>query len=375
VVAVADEQIGQERELGRWLPGESSVRKLVKQLSQGGQRLHFWYEAGPCGYGLYRQLTALGQACTVVAPTLIPRKSGDRVKTDRRDALALARLGRAGELTGVWVPDEEQESMRDLTRCREDAKAMQRQSRQQLGAFLLRHGRRYEAGKSKWTQAFDRWLSHQKFTSAVGQIVFQEYVESVARATQRVEALDEQIADLVRSWRWWPVIEALMALRGVNLLTAATVLAELGDLRRFDSPPQLMSFLGLVPSESSSGPRVRRGGITRTGNRHVRRVLVESSWSYRFPARMTLHLKKKAQAAPPAAQAIAWKAQKRLCARYRHLIHQGKLQVQACTAVARELCGFIWAIAQKVEGPSSDDGKVPEVRGPGGRRGEPSVRL
>jgi transposase len=364
-VGVADAAGGAGRFWGTIPHTAEAVVKLVRQLGGPGVKLQFWCEAGPCGYGLYRQLLDLGQACTVVAPALIPRKAGDRIKTDRRDAVALARLGRAGELTGVWVPGVEQEAMRDLLRCREDAKSLQRQTRQQLGSFLLRQSRIYTGGQKKWTQRFTAWLDEQQFALPVTQQVFGEYRRAVDQASARVADLERQIAQTVQEWTLWPVVQALMALRGIDLLTAATVRAELGNLTRFPNPRQLMAYLGLVPSEHSSGQSQRRGGITKTGNAHARRVLVEASWAYRFPARQTAHLRRKARGAPEAAQAIAWKAQKRLCGRYRHLIDRGKLQVQACTAVARELVGFIWAIVQAV-------GMPPD---PGSRCGEPSVTL
>jgi transposase len=270
------------------------------------------------------------------------------VKTDRRDSEKLSQLDRAGELTAVWVPDQEQEAMRDLTRAREDMKGLERITKQRLNAFLLRYGRMYESGKSRWTQAHFRWMEGLKFDVTVQQIVFQEYVDAVKQAEARVAGLEQEMEKALEYWVLAPVVEALMALRGIKLITAMTVMAELGDITRFDSPRQLMSFLGLVPSEASSGQTRRQGGITKTGNGHVRRVLVESGWCYRFPARKTAHLQRRAEKCSDEVQAIAWKAQKRLCGRYTHLIGRGKLKVQVCTAVARELVGFIWAIACEV---------------------------
>ena len=327
-----------------------SLLRLIRALSPNGEVVSLCYEAGSCGYGVYREIIETGHHCEVVAPSLIPRRTGERVKTDRRDALTLARLHRAGELRAVWVPDEEQEAMRDLTRAREDMKGIELKARQRLGAFLLRHGRVYREGKSRWTQRHFRWLEEQRFAHPVQQVVFQEYVDTVLEAQRRVAGLEGQMRAGLQEWSLRPVVEALMALRGVEMVTAMTVLAELGDLTRFDSPRELMSFLGLVPSEHSSGGRRRRGGITKTGNGHVRRVLVEAAWSYRFPARKTAHLRRKAQVAPPAVQAIAWAAQKRLCVRYWHLYHAGKAKCQVTTAVARELVGFIWALACEVMG-------------------------
>lgn len=342
-VSIAQGNGGEVRYWGEIRNTPEAMDKLIGQLRKGDARLSFCYEAGPCGYGLHRRLTDLGWDCMVVAPSLIPRKAGDRVKTDRRDSLSLARLHRAGELTAVCVPDDEQEALRDLTRAREDLKHLQRQAKQRLLAFLLRHGRRYD-GKSHWTQAHLRWLETVKFDHPAQQIVMQEYVDVVLSCGKRVAGLDQQIEQTAQASRVWPVIEALMALRGVNLLTATTVVAEVGDLRRFVNAPQLMAYLGLVPSEYSSGSSTRRGGITKTGNSHVRRVLVEASWTYRHAARKTAILQRRAERTPEVVQEIAWSAQKRLCQRYRTLEGKGKMKVQVCTAVARELAGFIWAI-------------------------------
>ena len=274
-VSVAEAEGGELRYFGEISNTPEAIEKLVKQLRKGDANLSFCYEAGPCGYGIYRQLSDLGWDCQVVAPSLIPKKAGDLVKTDRRDSLMLARLHRAGELTAVWVPDGAQEALRDLTRAREDMKHLQRQAKQRLLAFLLRHGRRYD-GKSSWTQAHYRWLEAVKFDHPVQQIVFQEYIDTVKAMTKRIDALDKQVESAATESVFWPVIEGLMALRGVNLLTATTVVAEIGDLRRFASAPQLMAYLGVVPSEHSSGGTQSRGGITKTGNGHVRRVLVEA---------------------------------------------------------------------------------------------------
>lgn len=323
--AVAEADGGEVRYFGEIANTPEAIQKLVGQFRKGGADLSFCYEAGPCGYGIHRQLSDLGWDCQVVAPSLIPKKAGDRVKTDRRDALSLARLHRAGELTAVWVPDEAQEALRDLTRAREDMKHLQRQARQRLLAFLLRHGKRY-GGKSKWTQAHSRWLEGVKFEQATQQIVFQEYVDTVAALSKRLEALDGHLHSAASESVFWPVIEALMALRGVNLLTAATIVAEIGDLKRFASAPQLMAYLGVVPSEHSSGGTQSRGGITKTGNGHVRRVLVEAAWTYRHPARKTAVLQRRAERTPEVVQEIAWKAQKRLCSRYRTLEARGKLK-------------------------------------------------
>ncbi len=347
-VAVADGLGGSTRYYGEIANTPEAILKLVKKLCPDVEVLSFCYEAGPCGYEIYRQISRLGHHCSVVAPSLIPTKPGERVKTDRRDSEKLCRLDRAGELTPVWVPDQEQEAMRDLTRAREDMKDVERRTKQRLNAFLLRYGRIYTDGKSRWTQAHFRWLERLKFDHVVQQIVFQEYVDAIKQAEARVVGLVKEMEKALESWSLAPVVEALMALRGIKLISAMTIMAELGDITRFDSPRQLMSFVGLVPSESSSGPNRRQGGITKTGNGHVRRVLVEAGWCYRFPARKTAHLQRRAEKCTSEVQAIAWKAQKRLCGRYAHLLGRGKLKVQVCTAVARELVGFIWAIACEV---------------------------
>ena len=328
----------------------NSLQKLIRGL-QGphGEAVSFAYEAGPCGYGVYREITETGHDCQVVAPSLIPRKPGDRVKTDRRDAVSLARLHRAGELTRVWVPAPDWEAVRDLTRAREDMKAAEVRTRQRLGAFLLRHGRVYH-GKSRWTQAHFRWLEEQKFDFPVQQTVFQEYVDAAVAAQKRTDGLEAQMHELLDAWSQRPTAEALMSLRGVSTITAMTILAELGDLTRFDSPRQLVGFLGLAPGEYSSGSRRRQGAITKTGNGHVRRLLTEAAWAYRFPARKTAHMRRKAAKASDRVQAIAWAAQKRLCARYVKLYERGKAKNKVVTAIARELVGFIWAIACEVQG-------------------------
>lgn len=351
-VAVAESNGGEVRYVGEIANTPEAVEKLVRQLKKSDAALSFCYEAGGCGYGLHRQLTDLGWDCQVVAPSLIPKKAGDRVKTDRRDSMSLARLHRAGELTAVVVPDSLQEALRDLTRAREDMKHLQQQAKQRLLAFLLRHGKRYE-GKSHWTQAHYRWLETVKFEQPAQQIVMQEYIDTVIACGKRVDSLEQQIEQAAQASRVWPVIEALMALRGVSLLAATTVVSEIGDLQRFATAPQLMAYLGLVPSEYSSGGSARRGGITKTGNGHVRRVLVEAAWTYRFAARKTAVLQRRAERTPQVIQDIAWSAQKRLCQRYRQLQEKGKLKVQVCTAVARELVGFIWAIGHAIPAVSA----------------------
>lgn len=352
-VAVAeDERGGEVRFLGDIESTSDAISKIAGKLSDDNISLEFCYEAGACGYGLYRQLTELGHNCTVVAPSRIPRASGDKVKTDRRDAQRLAVLHRSGDLTAVWVPDTTHEAMRDLTRARTDAMMHLMRARQQLLAFLLRHGRIYEANRKHWTLRHRRWLSTQNFAEPAKNVVFQDYVEAVWAAEERKEALVSRIAELVPAWSLGSQVEVLRCVRGLDLVSAATFLASVGDLSRFDTPRQLMSYLGLTPSECSSGGRIRRGGITKTGNKEARRMLVEASWSYRYPARVAQHKSDILIKQPKPIRDIVWKTQERLCARYRKLIHCGKKPTVVATAIARELSGFIWAISHELQ-PSS----------------------
>jgi transposase len=344
VVAIAKAGRGDALQYGEIENTAEALQKLVRKISSQGERVLFCYEAGPCGYGIYWQLKEMGHECMVVAPSMIPKKAGNRIKTDRRDAVTLARLCRAGELTAVWVPDREQEAIRDLTRAREDIKRMERRVRQHLGAFLLRHGKKY-SGKKAWSQAHFRWMEGLIFEHPSQQVVFQEYKDMVRHAQDRLKAIEQQMITVLESWSKKEVVIALMALRGVKLITAMTVVAELGDISRFGSARQLMAYLGLVPSEHSTGQKQKRGGITKCGNSHVRRMLVEAAWCYRFPASKTRALQRYAVKTSEEVQEIAWKAQKRLYMRYRHLLLKGKVKVEVCTAVARELAGFIWAIA------------------------------
>jgi transposase len=324
------------------------VARLVAKLEKRHVRLAFCYEAGPTGYGLHRQITTLGHACTVVAPSLIPRRPGDRVKTNRRDAVTLAKLHRAGELTAVWVPDPGHEAMRELVRAREATMAELRRARQQLQSFLLRQGRIY-TGRAAWTKAHARWLSEQAFTQPALYLVLQEHRQAIADAEKRLERLTRQVTEAAETWSMAPVVAAYQALRGVAFLTAVTFVAEIGDVRRFDSPRQLMAYLGLVPSESSTGEQVHRGRITKAGNSRARRVLIEGAWTYRHPARMSRLLQERQADLPPAVREIAWKAQVRLCGRYRKLMARGKRQTVVTTAIAREMAAFLWAIGHEVE--------------------------
>lgn len=347
-IAVADgERGGEVRFWGEVDASAESMRRVVKRIAASCERAHFCYEAGPTGYGLHRLITALGYSCTVAAPSLIPRKPGDRVKTNRRDAVALAKLLRAGELTAVWVPDERHEAMRDLVRARGAAVEALRACRQQVGGFVLRHSRVFP-GKTAWGARHLRWLQEQRFDHPAHQIALQEMVEAVRVSKERVQRLEAAIEEFVPGWSLGPVVRALQALRGVDLIVAVTFVAEIGDVRRFESPRQLMGYLGLAPSERSSGDAVRRGGITKAGNGRVRRMLIESAWTYRHPPRIgKTKLSRLAQTTPKVRE-IAWKAQSRLTARYRALSARGKKSTVVCVAIARELAGFIWAIGREV---------------------------
>src|SRR5262245_4697147 len=270
---------GEVRHYGVIASDLEPLDKVVRALRAPNRRLHFVYEAGPCGFGIYRHLTKRGEACVVVSPSMVPKRSGDRVKTDRRDSLTLARLHRAGELRAIYVPTDTDEAMRDLVRAREDAVVAGTQAKHRLKAFLLRQGRRYP-GREGWTLPYRRWLADLSFPSAAQHITLQEYRDAIEETDRRLERLTEQLRQLVPAWRWAPVIAALQALRGVSFITAVAFIAELGDLTRFGHPRELMAYLGLVPSERSSGPSVRRGAITKAGNPHVRRLLAEAAWAY-----------------------------------------------------------------------------------------------
>lgn len=348
-IAIAElGRTGEVRHYGAVGGDLDSLAKAVRKICSRHTDLHFAYEAGPCGYEVYRYLSSQGFDCVVIAPSLIPKRPGDRIKTDRRDALELARLHRSGELTPIYVPRPEDEAVRDLVRCREDARIARHKSRQQLKALLLRNGIRYE-GKSSWIPAHLRWLAELKLPQPAQQIAFQEYLDATTIASERVSRLEQQISSQVDAWRMKPLVEAFQSLRGVKLVVAVTVAAELGDLRRFDNPRQLFSYVGLVPSEHSSGPRTRRGGITKAGNGHVRRMLVEAAWAYRLPARVSRTIRLRQESQSKVVNDISWQAQLRLCARYRRLMASGKCKQQTVTAIARELLGYLWAIAQEVK--------------------------
>lgn len=322
--------------------------KLLKRLERiaDRDRLRVCYEAGPTGYDLARRLNAAGIACTVVAPSLIPTCKGLRIKTDRRDAGRLAQLFRSGELTAVTIPEEHVEALRDLERARGDAKADERTARQRLDKFLLRHSRIWSGG-TRWTHKHLAWIRSQTFAEKAQQRTLEAYLLALDQASGRVEQLTTDIEELVANSALAPLVTALQALKGVQLITAVTLAAEIGDYARFARPSQLMAYLGLVPSEHSSGGSRRQGGITRTGNKHARRILIEAAWSYRFRPRHSKAIAARRARASPQVQAIAEKAERRLSRRFERLQQRGKSSRQAVTAVARELVGFVWAIARE----------------------------
>jgi transposase len=327
------------------------VLKLCKKLQAAhpDTALKFCYEAGPRGYPLCRLIRAHGHECIIVSPSKVPRKPGERVKTDRRDADQLARLHRAGELTGIYVPEPPDEAVRDLIRARYQVGRQQHRARQQLKMFLLRHNIRY-AGKTAWSPAHLRFLATVKLPFAQQQFVFQEMVNVISEAGQRLERHEKEIAAVVAGWRWEPVVRALMSLRGVALLNAATLVAELGDWERFTTAGQLMSYLGLVPSEHTTSENRRQGGITKMGNGIARRALIEAAWHYRQPARISRGVLARQEGLPKMVTDAAWAAQTRLHQRYKHLVGAGrKKSPVAAAALARELSGFVWAIGRRVK--------------------------
>ena len=348
-IAVAEAgREGEVRHVGS-IGGElGALDRALRRLQSTGARLHVVYEAGPCGFVIHRHLAARGIAVEVVSPSSMPRRPGDRIKTDRRDSLMLARLARAGELTAVAVPDAGDEAIRDLVRTREDAVRAQRAARHQLKALLLRHGVRY-AGKTAWTGAHLRWLAELKLPLAAQQLAFQEYVLAVTEATERIARIEAALREVCLGWRMRPVVEALQALRGIAFIAAVTLTAEIGAIERFAHPRSLMAYLGLVPSLDNSGPRHRPGAITKAGNGHARRMLIECAWLYRYPARVAPILQKRVERVSPAVREIAWAAQLRLCARFRRLAARRLPHNKIVVATARELTGFVWAIMMEMQ--------------------------
>jgi transposase len=325
----------------------SDLDKLLRRLHSHASNVVVAYEAGPCGYGLYRRLTEKGVSCLVVAPSRIPKMPGERVKTDRRDAAQLARLLRSGDLTSVYVPTVEDEAVRDFSRAREASICVLKDAKLRLKSVLLRHGLNY-TGRATWNEAHLRYLAKVVCPTPAQQIVFQESLRAVSEQTDRVRRLEDELVEIAAAWRLRPIVEAFQAMRGVQSHTAVTLAAELGDLTRFDNPRQLAAFVGLIPSEYSTGETRRLGPITKAGNGHARRALVEAAWAYRYPAKVSVHLQQRTERCPTLIQEIAWKAQVRLCKRYRRMVAHGKHPNVVVTAIAREILAFLWAIAREV---------------------------
>ena len=326
------------------------VNKLLKVLAKVGtaEQLHIVYEAGPTGFGLQRALKAKGYVCEIIAPSQSPRRPGERVKTDARDSVQLAECSRAGQLSAIWIPDPDDEAIRDLSRAREDAVNSRVQARHQLKGFLLRHDVRH-TGKTSWCVAYYRWLATLNFGAGAAQTAFTEYGLAVKSADERVERLTKALQASITGWRFEPVVGALQALRGVAAITAIGLVAEIGDFGRFAHPRKLMGYLGLVPSEHSSGERTSRGSITKTGNAHARRLLTEAAWNYRFKARIGKEAQVRQQELSEPVRMMAWKAQLRLTQRFAALNERGLQANKACVAVARELAGFVWAIGMQAQ--------------------------
>jgi transposase len=321
------------------------VRRLFKRLRAEGP-VRAAYEAGSCGYDVYRQLAKMKVACDVIAPSLIPVRAGDRVKTDRRDASKIVRLYRAGELTPIRVPTEVQEAVRDLVRCREDLREDIQRERHRLLKFLLRHGRVYDDGRH-WTDRHWSWLRKQRFEDPTLQLVFEQYLARLGSSLQRRESIDHDIERVAETKPYKADVGRLRCLRGIDTLTAVALLAELYDFKRFTRAAEFMAFVGLVPSEHSSGSKQRRGGITKTGNGHVRRLLIQAAWHYQRPARpRSLIMRRRWANQSASTVAHAQKAQERLHCRFKRFTGRGKPSQVVVTAIARELCGFVWAIGR-----------------------------
>ena len=339
--------------LGRITTSKQAITKLVRQLQSKYPKatLHFVYEAGPCGYWIYRLLSKLGHCCFIVAPSLIPKRPGDRIKTDKRDALMLTRLLKNADVSPIYVPEPEDEAIRDLSRIRETAMHDLKKAKQRMKLFLLRNHIQY-GGSDRWGPKHRRWLTELILPHPAQQVVLQECITTLNERFSRLERLDNELKHQVFHWRYYPVVQALQAMRGIKLIVAAGIIAELGDLNRFDHPRKLMSYLGLVPSEHSSGDTRRLGPITKAGNSRARRLLVEGAHAYRYPARMSTEIQKRQEGLPPKISSIAWDAQLRLCKRYQRLMHRGKHRNVVVTAIAREMAAYIWQISKHVALPS-----------------------
>jgi transposase len=321
---------------------ERAIRRFIERAG-AVERMAVAYEAGPCGYDLYRLLSGMGVACDVIAPSLVPVRAGDRVKTDRRDAKRLVRLYRAGELSFVSPPSPAQEGLRDLVRCRDDLRCARTAARHRVAKALLRHGRIYREGKKAWTRQHREWVDHQRLDDPLAQLALEQMRAHLDSLDAQLAALDHELTRIAAREPWADPVAWLCSFRGIAVHTALGLLAEIGDFRRFGSPRELMSYLGLTPSEYSSGDQQHRGHITKTGNRHARRLLVEAAWHYQHPARLSKRLAATREHVPPEVFARAWQAQVRLHHRQRTLVSHGKRPTVANVAIARELCGFVWA--------------------------------
>jgi transposase len=341
--------------LGQIRTTKQAIEKLARQMHSKypGATLHFIYEAGPCGYWIYRLLSRLGHACYIVAPSKIPKKPGEKIKNDKRDALMLCQLLRTGDINPIYVPEPEDEAIRDLSRARERAMHDLNDARYQLKALLLRNHIQYP-GTANWSLKHLRWLTEIVLPYPAQQMVLQEMIQIISERSNRLKRLDEELAYHVKRWRYYPVVQALQAMRGVRLLVAAGVIAELGDLSRFDHPRKLMAYVGLVPSEHSTGGKRKLGGLTKAGNSRARRLLIEGAHSYRYPANISTDKQKRQEGLPKVVIDIAWKAQLRLCRRYQRLIKRGKHMNVVKAAIAREMLAYIWVLAQEVVLPAVD---------------------
>jgi len=335
--------------LGKIPSTKQAVKKLVRQFESKYPQatLHFTYEAGPCGYWTYRLITSLGHCCYVIAPSLIPKKPGDKIKTDKRDAMNLAKLLKSEDLTAIYVPEPEDEAVRDLSRARETGMKDLKDGKYQLKALLLRNNVTAKV-KDNWSKQHLRWLTELILPHPAQQIVLQEYIQTITERMNRLKRLDNELEHHVKKWRYYPVVKAIQAMRGVRLLVATGVVAELGDLTRFDHPRKLMSYLGLVPSEHSSGGSRKIGSITKCGNSRARRLLVEGAHTYRFAANISTELQLRQEDLGKTIVDIAWKAQLRLCRRYQTMLRRGKHYNVIVTAIAREMIAYIWAISREI---------------------------
>ncbi len=349
LAVLKDERGAKPKSLGKINTNKSAFIKLARQLQSQYPKatLHFIYEAGPCGYWIYRLLTSLGHCCYIVAPSLIPKKSGDRVKTDKRDAAKLALLFKAETLTAIYVPEAEDEAIRDLSRARETAMKDLKDAKYQLKGLFLRNNITCTV-KDNWSNQHLRWLTELVLPHPSQQIVLQEMIQTITERMKRVTRLVNELEHQVKQWRYYPVVKAIQAMRGVRLLVAVGTIAELGDLRRFDHPRKLMAYLGLVPSESSSGETRRLGKITKCGNGRARRLLIEGAQTYKHKANISTELQKRQEGLSKEIVDIAWQAQLRLCRRYQRLMQKGKHRNVVVTAIAREMIAYIWAISREV---------------------------